>query len=64
MKPWYQSKTIWFNVLTFVSVVLAAMATHTTLPPVVLEWALVISAAINCALRLTTKEPVVIRKAS
>lgn len=55
-----KSKTIWFNLLTLVSLSLAAVADHTivTEQPVLVGAVAVASALINLGLRLVTKTPI------
>ena len=55
-KPWWQSKTIWVNVLTAVGTIGAQLAD--ALPP---EWATKILSAlavVNLVLRVITTEPI------
>jgi hypothetical protein len=55
-----KSKTVWFNLLTLVSLSLAAVADHTivTEQPVLVGAVAVASALINLGLRLVTKSPI------
>ena len=55
-----KSKTIWFNVLTLLSLSLAAVADHSivTEQPVLIGGVAVASALINLGLRLVTKTAV------
>ena len=59
-KALLKSKTIWFNLLTLLSLSLAAVADHTivTENPVLVGGVAVASALVNLGLRLVTKEPI------
>lgn len=54
-----KSKTIWFNVLTLLSLSLVAVADHSivTENPVLVGGVAVASALVNLGLRLVTKSP-------
>lgn len=54
------SKTIWFNVLTLLSLSLAAVADHSlvTENPVLVGGVAVATALVNLGLRLVTKSPI------
>jgi membrane protein YdbS with pleckstrin-like domain len=57
-KKWYQSKTLWFNLLALVAAVAANYGYTGELSP---EWevfAPVIVVVVNLVLRLVTKEPI------
>lgn len=61
MKPWYLSKTIWFNLLTFTPLMLDAVVTHVGLlrpfiPDGVYPVALAVLTIGNVWLRLITTE--------
>lgn len=55
-----KSKTVWFNLLTLVSLSLAAVTDHTivTEQPVLVGAVAVASALVNLGLRLVTKSPI------
>lgn len=54
------SKTVWFNVLTLLSLSLAAVADHSlvTENPVLVGGVAVATALVNLGLRLVTKTPI------
>ena len=53
MKKWYKSKTVWFNVLTVVTGVIAlAAASEDIIPGQYIKYALFAVAAINIVLRV------------
>ena len=58
-KPWYLSKTIWFNVITGALELIQALGGVGLLPPGVLAVAVHVG---NCALRLITSQPIAARK--
>lgn len=51
-KEWYQSKTVWANILTFLIAVLALVPDLSFLTPQVVEVLLLVSAVANIALRM------------
>ena len=53
-KPWYQSKTIWLNVVTVLIVSLTAISREMGLTATQLEIIAVIVAVLNIALRVLT----------
>ena len=60
MKKWYQSKTMWVNLLTFLTVVVGALieflpALEAVLSPDIYKWALGVLAAANLWLRRISK---------
>lgn len=59
-KALLQSRTIWFNLLTLLSLSLAAVADHTlvTEQPVLVGAVAVVAALVNLGLRLVTKSPI------
>ncbi len=57
-KKWYESKTLWFNILALVVAIAAAFGYTGELPP---EWSIfvpAIVAIINIALRIVTHQPI------
>ena len=57
-KKWYQSKTLWFNLVALAAAVLANYGYTGVLPA---EWELFVPAivvVVNFVLRLLTKEPI------
>uniref|UniRef100_A0A6M3XEU6 Holin n=1 Tax=viral metagenome TaxID=1070528 RepID=A0A6M3XEU6_9ZZZZ len=61
-KPWYTSKTLWFNVLAFIAAVVASFGYSGQLPA---EWEQYVGVAValaNILLRLVTKQPVTLRR--
>lgn len=54
------SKTIWFNLLTLLSLSLAAVTDHTVVTenPLLVGAVAVATALVNLGLRLVTKEPI------
>lgn len=65
-KPWWESKTVWFNGLTMLVVFLALimqMSDAGTLPfPVDPKWIVFLQAIINLILRFVTNAPVTASK--
>lgn len=59
-KPWYQSKTIIFNVLTVVSAGLAAVVSGDMLTADQMKWIVVAQSMINIGLRLVTEKKITI----
>lgn len=55
-----KSKTIWFNVLTLLSVAVTAVADHSIITehPVLSAGAAVLVSLVNVGLRLVTKKPI------
>jgi len=55
-----KSKTIWFNLLTLLSISIAAVADHTVVTenPVLVGGVAVVGALVNLGLRLVTKQPI------
>lgn len=55
-----KSKTIWFNLLSLLSISIAAVADHTivTENPVLVGGVAVVGALVNLGLRLVTKAPI------
>lgn len=62
MKNWYQSKTMWFNIISAVLVVLEAQLGVLTplLSPDVAPWVLLGIPIINVVLRVITTQPLAI----
>ena len=62
MKNWYQSKTMWFNIISAVLVVLEAQIGVLTplLPSDVAPWVLLGIPIINVVLRVITTQPIAI----
>ena len=58
-KPWYQSKTLWFNVLAFVVAVAANYGYSGELPGQWQQFVIVAVTLINFILRFVTKQPIV-----
>ena len=58
-KPWYKSKTFWASIVTAVLPVIPGVAPVIALYP---EAYSAVLGAVFGALRITTKEPIVIRK--
>jgi len=59
MKPWYTSKTLWFNALFLVSAIAAYFGFADFKPDSnVVELAGVVVSVINIVLRFVTKEPI------
>ena len=58
MKNWWESKTIWWNILMVVPVVLAVPELLAVLPVSWLPYILALSAVINVFLRFATVAPV------
>jgi hypothetical protein len=56
-KPWYQSKTIWLNVVTVLIVSLTAISREMGLTATQLEIIAVIVAVLNILLRVLTDRP-------
>lgn len=63
MKNWYQSKTMWFNIISAVLVVLEAQLGVLTplLPSDVAPWVLLGIPIINVVLRIVTTQPLAIK---
>ena len=55
MKPWYESKTIWVNVLTLVAVIIASVSNWPELQQYGAQLATAL-AVVNVCLRLITHE--------
>ena len=54
-KKWYQSKTVWTNILTIaVGIISAIVSQEGLIPPVVLKWMFVSMGVINVILRAIT----------
>lgn len=59
MKPWYQSRTIWVNVLSLIIALAALFAGDTLgLPPDVVKYATIVLAVANVVLRTVTSEAI------
>lgn len=61
VKPWYLSKTVWFNLISFVILVVGILidnATQLELPPLALAWLGVLVTIGNAYLRFQTYQPV------
>lgn len=66
-KQWYESKTVWVNLLTLAAAVVAILAQQPWLPPQVLGMLMALSAILNFILRVRNRretpiKPVVIPK--
>lgn len=57
MKPWYESKTIWVNVLTVVAVLITSMASWPDMQQYGAQLATAL-AVVNVMLRLITSEAI------
>lgn len=58
-KPFYQSKTLWFNMLTLVSVLLAAPELQALFGADALRYVIAFQAAVNVVLRYAfTSQPI------
>jgi hypothetical protein len=63
MKPWYKSKTVWFNILTIGGAVLAGAggflpALGPVVSPAVYQWTLFGVGFLNVVLRAITSGPI------
>lgn len=62
-KAWYQSKTVWVNVITLLSVAPLLPEFNAILPPAATKYVLAIVAVANLALRLfSVQSPITMRK--
>lgn len=61
-KPWYKSKTLWFNALVAAMATAEAMSgiLRDELSPLVYVFAMMIVAAVNMGLRSVTERPITI----
>lgn len=57
-KKWYESKTLWFNVIAFVIAVLENYGYTGVLPDEWLQFVPLVVIVVNFLLRLITKQPV------
>ena len=58
-KPWWRSKTLWFNLVALMVAVATAFGYGEFEPsPEVQQWALVIVTVVNLVLRLVTRQPI------
>jgi hypothetical protein len=60
-KPWWQSKTLWFNILSIVGVALAAVLQSAGDLHIPASWIAVLTvvvAVVNMVLRLVTSQPI------
>ncbi len=57
-KPWWQSKTIWFNIITLGLAVLALPELISILPVMTLPYLAFINALGNMVLRFMTEKPI------
>ena len=56
---WYQSKTVWFNIVVFIGLVLALPQFISVIPPIGLPWISLLAAVGNLILRVWfTTQPV------
>ncbi len=53
-KPWYRSKTVWFNVLSGIG----SLVTLGIFPPAAAVYIPAVTAVVNVGLRLVTDQPV------
>lgn len=53
-KPWYESKTVWTNIVASVAAVASMAAGDGLLPPIVIKWMLVAVGVGNVWLRSVT----------
>ena len=58
MKPIWQSRTIWFNVLTAAATVIGLPEVHALLGPDALHYVLMASSVCNVVLRFLTTTPI------
>ena len=58
MKPIYQSKTLWVNLVLFLSALLAMPELTALLGESTLQYVVVAQSALNVVLRLVTSQPV------
>lgn len=59
MKPWYTSKTIWFNFLTILAMIAVDPAVQAFFGPHWKDGFLMLAAVANIFLRVVTSKPVV-----
>lgn len=57
-KPWYESKIVWVNVITFLVTVLGMVADMEFVTPHVAQIVLMALAALNVLLRMLTSQPI------
>lgn len=65
VKPWYLSRTVWFNIISFVILAVGIIidnATSLELPPMLLAWLGVLVTIGNAYLRFQTYQPVGARR--
>lgn len=55
-KPWYRSKSVWFNILSGVG----SLVTLGIFPPAVAVYIPAVTAVVNIGLRLVTDRPVTV----
>lgn len=58
MKKWYQSKTVWVNVLPIVAAIILLATKEFTLPEVWVNVLMFLWGAVNIVLRSITKESI------
>jgi len=56
-KPWYQSKVIWINVITFTALALSLPEVGTIVPNAAAKFVSALSALLNLWLRVNTAQP-------
>ncbi len=61
-KPWYESKTIWANVLSIAIAILILVADVPGLSPESRTWLTVILGIANILLRFVTDQPIAARR--
>lgn len=61
-KVWWHSKTIIYNVLSFVSMLLTPLVLHEDFTVETLKRLVIINAVVNAILRTITEKPLAVRK--
>jgi len=56
-KPWYQSKVVWINVITFTALALSLPEVGTIVPNAAAKFVSALSALLNLWLRVNTTQP-------
>lgn len=58
MKPWYESRTLWVNIVSLLSALALLASTSAPITPEQAAWLVFLHAALNIVLRFLTEEPI------
>lgn len=61
-KPWYESKTIWANLLVTLAAILLLASEQLNLSPEATQWLLFLAGVANILLRTVTDQPITTKR--